>query len=192
MSSLAIQTDIDTVSGKTVYGLKMKSYTIDGTGGYGILEAAAFAALRQSHTIEAATNSIAAVVKLRQKKATDLGEALAIIAEAVASMDPKEQDPEDKVSCIGRDKIAKANAILVEYGIEAMPTNGDGEVNYSTANYKQTDVQLFLDNENNDLQQDMVSLQGLVNKRDNAFGVANKIVAKINSTYMDTINAYGM
>jgi hypothetical protein len=42
----------------------------------------------------------------------------------------------------------------------------------------QDDIQYALDVEDNNLQQDMVSLQGLVSKRDSAFSTAARIVSK--------------
>lgn len=191
MSELPIVGHVNDLKDEKVYGVDIKTYEVNGVEGLGFLEAAAFASLRQSHTLEAATRAVSEVVKLRQKKATDLGEALAIIAEAVASMNPEENDPE-KESSIDTNKLKEANAILKRYGIAEMSLKSSGQVSYDQAYYKQNDVQLVLDNVNNDLQQNMASLQGYVSKRDNAFIIANKIVAKVNVTAIDTIHAFGM
>jgi hypothetical protein len=42
----------------------------------------------------------------------------------------------------------------------------------------QDDIQYKLDVEDNNLQQDMVSLQSFVSKRDSAFSTASKIISK--------------
>lgn len=190
MAELSIITNVNGLKDEKVYGVDIKTYTVNGDKGMGFLEAAAFAALRQSHTIEAASQAVAAVVKLRQQKATELGDALAAISEAIASMDPEDSDTE-KESNVDVDMLKAANATLKKYGIAEMELKGNGQVTYSEAFYKQNDVQLILDNVNNDLQQNMASLQGYVNKRDNSFIIANKIVAKVNTTSLDTIHAMG-
>ena len=48
-----------------------------------------------------------------------------------------------------------------------------------------------LDSESNDLQQNMIQVQSLINKRDNSFSVANKVISKENRTASDTIQRMG-
>jgi hypothetical protein len=43
-------------------------------------------------------------------------------------------------------------------------------------------LQYEIDYETNEMQQDMVSLQSLVSKRDNAFSTVSSLVQKVNST----------
>ena len=51
----------------------------------------------------------------------------------------------------------------------------------------QNEIQYAMDVENNNLQQDMVSLQGLISKRDNAFSAASRIVRKADDAASSTI-----
>ena len=62
-----------------------------------------------------------------------------------------------------------------------------------TAGWTQSksDVQMVLDNESNDLQQNLIQIQSLVNKRDNSFSVANKVISKENRTASTTIQSMG-
>ena len=62
---------------------------------------------------------------------------------------------------------------------------------YKVAYYKQSDLQMVLDNEANDLQQNLIQIQSLVNKRDNSFSVANKVISKENRTASTTIQSMG-
>lgn len=189
--SLAIETNVNAASGDRVYGCPIQTYTVDGATGCGIVEAVAFGALHQSTAIEAITAAIGQVVKLRQKKATEVGDALATLAEAIASTDKDDPDPR-RLSKIDIADLEKANEIFRKYGIKELELDEDTkQVSYAAAYYKQTDVQLALDTENNDLQQNMNNLQNMVAKRDNAFIVASKVVDKINSTAKDAIRAVG-
>lgn len=186
--SLAVETD---VGAARVYGCSIPTYTVDGAKGCGLVEAVSFGALRQSLAIETLTTAVGQVVKLRQQKATEIGEAVATVTEAIGSMDPKDQDP-DKQSAIDPHRLTRANEIFKKYGIPEMNLDEEsGQVTYDTAYRKQNDVQLALDTENNDLQQNLNNLSNLVAKRDNAFIVASKVVDKINMTAKDAIRAVG-
>lgn len=190
MADISVITNVDRNSPVRTYGIPMRDYTVDGAEHCGFIEAIAFGALRQSYAIEALSTAVSRVVKLRQKKASEIGDALATVSEAVTSMPMDDQDV-DKESNIDVSKLKAANEIFKRYGIGEMELAESGQVTYGTASYKQTDVQLALDRENNDLQQNMNSLQNLVTKRDNAFQVASKVVAKATATASDTIRAIG-
>lgn len=185
----SIRIDLDT-SGAAVYGTQLRNYAIDGEMGKTFSEVIAFASLRQLHSIEMATSALSSVVRVRQRKVDDLAEVLAVISSAIPSM-PSKGESGDRWSTISREDIAAANELLAKYGLAKMATNGDGQINYATAYQSQNDVQLLLDNESNDLQQNMTSLQSLVSKRDNAFSTANKVIQKGNATARATINAFG-
>ena len=60
--------------------------------------------------------------------------------------------------------------------------NGDDKVRRDDATMAQSALQYEIDYETNDMQQDMVTMQSLVSKRDNAFSTASSLVQKINST----------
>ena len=189
--SLAITTDYN-ATGDSVYGVRLRDYSIDGEQGQSFAQVIAFASIRQSYSIEQATSAMSAVVKLRQQKVDDLAEVLATLAEALPSMPTDSSlSTDDRWSSISSDKIANANVLLAKYGLTQMSTNSNGQINYATGYKTQNDVQLKLDTEDNDLQQNMTSLQSLISKRDNAFSTANKIIQKGNTTARSTISAMG-
>lgn len=189
MAGLVIETEVNKVNGDRVYGCPIREYSIEGKGKADFMEAVAVGALLQSFAVEETTSAIASVVKLRQRKAKEIGDALASVAEAVASM-PTDADPAKK-SKIESWRLPAANAIFKKYGIKEMTLDDGGQITYEEAYPKQNDVQLALDTENNNLQQNMNSLQNMISKRDNAFAVASKVVKKVVSTSKDTIHAIG-
>jgi hypothetical protein len=63
-----------------------------------------------------------------------------------------------------------------------LPVNGENKVRRDDTTSAQSALQYEIDYETNEMQQDMVSTQSLVSKRDNAFSTASSLVQKINST----------
>ena len=158
-----------------VYGVQQMQYTVDGLAGQDFAAALTIASFRQSTAIENASASYATVVRQRQKKVDDLGDALAVLAKALASMTTDDQDPDDK-SDADSALTAAANTVA-GYGITSMKVSGN-KIKRGDAMKAQNDIQYALDVEDNQLQQDTVSLQSLLTKRDNAFSNASKIVKK--------------
>jgi len=188
MSTMPIQTSFSQIADESVYGTKIRLYTFDGKSVDHSL-ALALASLQQSEAIESQLPVYNAVIKQRQSKVSDLGEVLSVLAEAIGSMDPKDNNTSKK-SAINSAKLTHANDLLARYDIKPLDLSG-GQVTYKVAYYRQADLQAQLDTESNDLQQNMIQVQSLVNKRDNAFSVANKVIAKENATARDTIHALG-
>ena len=163
------------IPGLTVYGVQQMQYTVDGLSGQDFAAALTIAAFRQSAAIENSASSYAAVVRQRQKKVDDLGGVLAVLAKALATMDTDEQDPDDKSDA--DPALTTAAGVVAGYGITTM-TVSDNKIKRGDAMKAQNDIQYALDVEDNQLQQDTVSLQSLLTKRDNAFSNASKIVKK--------------
>jgi hypothetical protein len=83
--------------------------------------------------------------------------------------------------------LVKASQILDKYRRASnsdlkLPVNDDNKVRRDDATSAQSALQYEIDYETNEMQQDMVSLQSLVSKRDNAFSTASSLVQKVNST----------
>ncbi len=179
------------IPGAAVYGVKQTSYTVDGTAGQDFATALAAASFKQSAAIEAATGSYAAVVRQRVAKLKVLGEVMANINMAIATLKTKNPTSEDMAEhSFGPKLCAKA----AQYGIDL-----DGnEIHNVTVTYSraglyrlQNEVQYAMDREDNDLKQDMVGLQSLVSKRDNAFSTAAKVVKKALGAASSTIQNIG-
>ena len=79
------------IEGLSVYGIRQKSYTVEGVEGCDYAKAASIAMFQEANAIEAETSAYAAVLEARQKKLDELGWALSVIVEAVASMKTKKQ-----------------------------------------------------------------------------------------------------
>ena len=91
-----IQTSV--IEGGAVYGVPQVAYTVAGEGGKDYSAALAAATLKESTAIEAATASYADVVRVRERKLSDLGEIMAYLNKAYASLKVKDQAPGDTAS----------------------------------------------------------------------------------------------
>lgn len=192
MSDLIIANEIP---GAAVYGVKQFSYTVDGEAGRDYAAALAAAAFKESVAIEDSTSAYADVVRQRQRKVEDLGNVLAAIAKAISTMDPKSNDPNKRSTM--SEELYDAQALCNKYGItlsfaavSASATGGTASITYANATKAQNDIQYALDTENNNLQQDTVSLQSLISKRDNAYSSAAKLVNKASDTASSAIHNF--
>lgn len=180
MSNLIVANEIP---GAAVYGVAQYDYTVDGASGKDYSAALAAAAFRESVAIEDSAAAYSELVRQRERKVSDLGDVLAAIAQAIATMDPKSQDTGKRSEWSSL--LYDAHGTCSRYGI-SLPLvavryeNGkwEGQVTYREATKAQNDVQYEMDKEDNNLQQDMVALQSYITKRDNAYSSAAKIVQK--------------
>ena len=79
------------IEGLSVYGVAQKSYTVDGVKNLDYVRAASIAMLREADAIESEAAAFTAVLEARKKKLDELGWALSVIVEAIASMKVKKQ-----------------------------------------------------------------------------------------------------
>ena len=174
MANMIVQNEI---SGASVYGVPQMSYTVNGVPDNDYAAALTAAAFRQSTAIEKAASSYMAVVRQRQQKVTDLGDVLSTLATAMASVEKSKNGPAPSDPCATSWQMDRAfDKVLRNY-----MTRGD-------IMRAQDNIQYALDVEDNNLQQDMVSLQGFVSKRDSAFSTASKIVSKSHNAADATIS----
>ncbi len=180
------------IAGGAVYGVKQMEYTVDGVPGKDYTAALAAAALRQSVTIEDAASAYAEVVRQRQRKVSELSDALAILSDNIATLRTgKKADNDDWTTATAA--MARAAGILDKYGVSHnISVSGDtGRIQRRYAQKTQTNVQYEMDKEGNNLQQDLVTLNSFVSKRDNAFSTAAKLVKKADSAASGTISNIG-
>lgn len=178
MGALIERNNID---GLKIYGQQQVSYTVDGLAGQDYVRAVQTAALKESEAIEQETAAYMVILRARQQKLQDLGDALATLTKAIASMKAKSQTSSDKSSEMGTE-LRRAQNTLTKYGVSPNFGITDDTVSRGEAMKSQSAVQYAMDNENNDLQQDMITTQGLVSKRDNAFSTAATLVRRVNDT----------
>lgn len=176
------------IEGLSVYGVQQKDYTVKGKEHCDYIKAASVAMFQEAGAIEKETAAYAAVLEARQEKLDKLGWALSVIVKAIASLKVKKpesddlssSDPNLKIASQILDKYRRANSDLRMPVLELM--NSFVCVRRDDALRAQAAVQYEIDYETNEMQQDMVSMQSLVSKRDNAFSTAASLVQKINST----------
>ena len=187
--------EANNIAGLKVYGQQQVDYTVEGVAGCDFGHAVARASLLRAVSVEGATSALANVVRARERKLTEIGEALAYVAAAAANFTSKSKT-DDSTSSPG---LATAKDILDRYGIDTsnivvvdLSTLGAGRIGAIQNQYVgklQTNVQYELDKEDNYLQQDMVSLQSYFSKRDQALSMAASLVKKVNNTMSSGIRA---
>ena len=197
-------------TGQSVYGVKQYTYADTGTGeelDFGSMVAKS--TLNQAAIVEEQTKATAAVLKLRQQKSQDLAECLAILDELMANYRTKNPESDDKCKLVvtpaEKEEYEKKAKKLKDYGytLDLDPqshTVKDGCKTKKDGNYEltirradamrgQAQVQEMMDTENNNLQQDMMSLQSFIQKRDRTYSNANEVVKKFENTAGDIIDA---
>ena len=183
MSALIVK---EPLADNAVYGVRQVQYTVDGRSGKDFADAVAIAAFKQATAIETATSAYTSVVKARQRKIDELAEALSNIARAMGEVHKKTQSG-DKITIPNADSV---KTIAARYGVELSWTDGN-KMTLGNLQKAQTNVQYAIDREDNDIQQDIVTLQSYMSKRDNAYSNAAKIVKKTNQAATSTIGNIG-
>ena len=181
------------IAGLKVYGQQKVDYTIeyaDGAkSGCDFGAAVARASMLRSVAVESVLAGLTSAVRLREKKLTDLGQALAAIASAAADLANKKNTDDTKTSA----ELGTARKFLDLYGVESFIT-GPKDYSYGTltkgnVQKAQANTQYAMDKEDNYLQQDMVSVQSYFSKRDQALSMAASLVKKVNRTMTSGIRA---
>ena len=173
------------IEGLSIYGVQQKDYTVKDEANCDYVKAASIAMFQEANAIEAETAAYGAVLEARQKKLDELAEALATITQATASL--KTKNPKSSDKCDPDPALKTAAEILDRYRRES---NADLKLSVDSKNQAtrgdlqtaQSALQYEIDFETNEMQQDMVTMQSLVSKRDNAFSTASSLVQKITST----------
>ena len=196
----------------TVYGIRQVDYVRDGEDGYQQFDQiVADSAFRQAAAIDEQTAMVAKALNLRRLKSEDLGKALALLDGVLCSYTTKNPESSDLSKYVlPNDQVDAAKALLdrmskygltVEYSITSEIEHGcdteshEGfafvQIRRDTAMHAQAEVQQLIDTENNNIQQEMSTLQGFVQKRDSAFGLIGKFQQKIDRTSANTIQSIG-
>ena len=173
------------ISGGSVYGVTQVEYVVDGAGGKNFIDALTAASFKQSAAIEMAAKSYVAVVKARQRKVSELGEVLAEFSKAVGRLKSKGGKHDDKATL---NNYSWVRSTLEKYGVTVSGLNSS--MTRSDLMKGETTVQYEMDKEDNSLQQDIVSMQSFLTKRDNAFSTAAKLVNKANNAAASTIHNF--
>lgn len=180
-----IETNV--IPGGAVYGIPQATYTVDGEAGKDYSAALAVASLRESAAIEAAAAGYMEIVRARGRKVDELGEVMAYLNKAYATLRVKDAEREDQATV---DNGAWVNATAKKYGITLVFVAYTSNMTRANLMKGQNEIQHALDTEDNELQQDSVTLQGLLSKRDSAYSTASNIVKKADRTNSSTISNF--
>ena len=166
-----------TIEGASVYGVEQCSYVVDGVAGRDYSSALAAAGLKQAAAIEANLGAVASAVRARQVKLSELNSALATIVYAMGTMrveDPERADLSEQIDAL-RDVAETAR----KYGITVSLAGDNGnQIRRDSGQTLQANFKHALDLEGNSLQQDTVTLQNLISKRDSSYQTVVSIVKR--------------
>ena len=179
------------IDGADVYGVPQNEYVLDGKAGHDYTDALAAAAFRQSTAVEADLTAMGAVVRARQTKLNELDVALSTIAYAIGTLpDPNKGgsgDLSDKI-----DALMDARDVARKYGITISLAGDSGnQIKRREAQTASANLQHEMDLESNALQQDNVSLQNMISKRDSTYQTAMSVVKKSLNVTKTLVKALG-
>lgn len=166
-----------TIPGASVYGVEQVSYVVDGVAGRDYAAALAAAGLKQAAAIEADLTAVASAIRARQVKLSALNSSLATIVYAMGTMRVENQERTDLSSEI--DALRDVAETAREYGIPMSLAGENGnQIQRDSGQKLQANFKSALDIESNALQQDTVTLQNLISKRDSSYQTAVSIVKR--------------
>lgn len=174
-------------TGVRVYGVKQVSYTVEGEAGKDYMAALAAASFKEAVAVEKTAGAYAEVVRQRKAKLDDLGNVMAVLSRAVATLKVKDSEPDDMSDSMAA--LVTAAQTAAKYGV-TISISGT-RISRRNIYNAQNAVQYAMDREDNDLKQDMVALQSYITKRDNSFSTAGKLVKKVSNSASATINNIG-
>ena len=180
MADLIMATEI---AGASVYGVAQMSYAVDGVSGKDYAAALSAAAFKEAVAIERTLSGYSEVVRQRIRKLEDLGQVMAGLNSGVTTLKVKDIESSDRTDKMA--VLAEAHSLAAKYGITVTCVAYEFSGGVYKAQMRRDDiyraqnqVQYAMDKEDNDLKQDMVSLNSSISKRDNAFSTASKLVKK--------------
>ena len=88
-------------------------------------------------------------------------------------------------------KIDELKNIAAKYEVSLSWESNGSQMTRGNLQKAQTNVQYAIEREDNDIQQDIVTLQSFISKRDNAYSNASKVIRKANQAAGSTINNIG-
>ena len=182
------------IDGADVYGVPQNDYVVDGVAGHDYTDALTAAAFKQSTAVEADLAAMNAVVRARQVKLNELDQALSTIAYAIGTLPAStSSNPADSSDLSDKiDALMDARDVARKYGVTISLSGDSGnqiqrrEAQTASANRKHA-----LDLEGNALQQDNVSLQNMISKRDSTYQTAMSVVKKSLNVTKTLVKALG-
>ena len=165
------------IDGADVYGVEQYSYIVDGVEDRDYTAALAAAAFKQAAAVESQLNAMNDVVRTRHTKLTELNNGLTVIVRANATIktDGSSSDKSDKI-----DELRDIAEIVRKYQIQDFALVGDdgNQITRGACQKVSANFEHAIDLEDNSLQQDTVTLQNLIQKRDSTYQTLISLVKK--------------
>ena len=165
------------IEGVSVYGVDQVSYTVGGVPGQDYTQALTVACFQESAAVEAELELLSIMARARQTKLKELGDVLAILTKAQGTMPVKDQYQTDLSEPM--DALVDAQEIALKYMIR-IPLGGENgnQIQRRNCQVAVSNIKNAVDLETNSLQQDTVTLQNLIGKRDSTYQTATSITKK--------------
>ena len=181
------------IDGADVYGVPQKDYVVDGVAGHDYTDALTAAAFRQSTAVEAELSAMNAVVRARQTKLNELNQALTTIAYAIGTLPSSSSQTADSSDLSDKiDALMDARDIARKYGITISLSGDSGnQIQRRESQTASANLKHALDLEGNALQQDNVSIQNMISKRDSTYQTAMSVVKKSLNVGKTLVKALG-
>ena len=166
------------IDGADVYGVEQYSYTVDGVENRDYTAALAAAAFKQAAAVEADLNALNIMVRARQTKLSDLNSALTTVVTALATIKTDgDEGASEKSKKI--DSLRDARDAARSYGITIrLVGDDDNQITYGDAQTAVAELKHSSDLESNAMQQDVVTLQNLISKRDSTYQTLISLVKR--------------
>jgi len=190
-----------------VLGQVQFDFVLNGVDGYSLSSVLTPCCAARAVAIEHEISMVSEVVRKRTKKLDDLGNAMGLIAYIVASLEAADA-AEDKYypgdAAKGQQNVSVRDIgkLIGPYELTYTDENGNkkdinplvveqSKIKKNDIEIVQSTVKLAIDKENNAIKQDCNTLQGYVDKRDDAYELIGKLENKINNTAKTVLGAMG-
>ena len=184
--------DVETckIPGCSVYGVQQVQYRVNGSEKCDYAYTLAAISLTRATSIEGEVGAITYLLRLRMKKVEDLGNAMAAIEKALVATDGEKAKITDKIGSY-YSNIEGAINTLIACGVEISTSICNSDMTRGDLQKIETRAKYVLDREQNEVQQDSLSVQNMISKRDSAFSNASSLMKKVYDDMTDLICKIG-
>ena len=179
------------IAGADVYGVEQYAYAVDGVENRDYSAALAAAAFKQAAAVEAELDALTVMVRARQQKLNDLNNVLTTVVRALATVDTEgDEGASEKSDKIDALRDAKELARTYQITIRLVGDD-DNQITYGDGQTAMAEIKHSSDLESNAMQQDVVTLQNLISKRDSTYQTLISLVKRSLNASTTTIKGLG-
>lgn len=185
--------DVETcnIAGCSVYGVQQVQYRVNGSERCDYARTLAAISLTRAASIEDDVGAITYLLRLRMKKIEDLGAAMAAVEKALIATDGEGAKVTDKLGSYYDQHLAGPINTLVACGVEISASIRNSNMTRGDLQKVETRAKYVLDKEQNELQQDSLSVQNMISKRDSAYSNASSLMKKVYDDMTELIRKIG-